>query len=197
MPRTSIRLLATVLTLTAATPASADWLLVPFIGTAFGGETSLLVLQRGQIRAQTVFGASGLWLPRGVLGIEGDVAFGPSFFQANDLIESSSVSTLGGSLIVALPLGVTRESLRPYAVAGIDTVRAAFEDTISVFPQVETLAGMHFGGGAIGFLGPKTGVRFDLRHLQSLSREPAQLTGERRSKLSFWRLTFGVVIRVG
>jgi hypothetical protein len=197
MLRTSIRLLAAVLTLTAAAPASADWLVVPFIGTAFGGETSLLILQRGEIRAQTVFGASGMWLPPGVVGVEGDFAFGPSFFQANDLIESSSVSTLGGGLVLALPLGVTRESLRPYAVAGVDTMRAGFDDTISVFPQVKTLAGMHVGGGAIGFLSPRAGVRFDLRHLQSLSREPAQLTGERRSKLSFWRLTFGVVIRVG
>jgi hypothetical protein len=195
MPRTSIRLLATVLMLTAAAPASADWLVVPFIGTAFGGETSLLVLG-GEIRTQTVFGASTMWLPAGLFGAEGDFAYGPNFFQG-DLTESSSVSTLGGSVVVALPLNVTRESLRPYAVAGIDTMRASFDDTASVIPQVENMAGMHFGGGAVGFLSPRAGVRFDVRHFQSLSREPAQLSGERRSKLSFWRLTFGVVIRVG
>jgi hypothetical protein len=197
MRRSSIRLLATVLTLIGATPASADWLVVPFIGTAFNGETSLLVLERGEIRAQTIFGASGVWLPAGIFGVEGDFAYGPSFFQANDLIESSSVSTLGGSLVVAMPLGVTRESLRPYAVAGFDTMRAAFDDTASVFATVERLGGLHVGGGAIGLLSPRTGLRFDVRHFQSLSREPAQLSGERRSKLSFWRLTFGVVIRVG
>jgi hypothetical protein len=196
MPRTSIRLLALVLMLTAATPASADWLVVPFIGTAFGGETSLLVLRGGEIRTQTVFGASGVWLPAGIFGAEGDFAYGPNFFQ-RDLTDSSSVSTLGGGLVVALPLSVTRESLRPYAVAGIDTMRASYRDRVGAFPQVETLAGMHIGGGAIGFLSPRTGVRFDLRHFQGLSREPAQLSGERRSKLSFWRLTFGVAIRVG
>jgi hypothetical protein len=197
MPRTSIRLLATVLMLTAAAPASADWLVVPFIGTAFSGETSLPILQRGAIRAQTVFGASGLWLPSGVFGVEGDFAYGPSFFQANELIESSSVSTIGGGLVVTFPLGVTRESLRPYAVAGIDMMHARIEDAVNVLTQEETLAGMHFGGGAIGFLTPKAGLRFDVRHFQSLSREPAPLNFERRSKLSFWRLTFGVVIRVG
>jgi hypothetical protein len=54
---------------------------------------------------------------------------------------------------------------------------------------------MNVGGGAIGFLTPNTGVRFDLRHFRSLERDDNELTGERRSLLSYWRATVGVVIR--
>jgi hypothetical protein len=200
MPRTSIRLLATVLTLIAATPASADWLVVPFIGTAFSGERSGLTLVTGPIDTTTVFGGSGIWLSSNIIGIEGDFLHAPGLFEGgvdDQLLVSSSLTTIGGGVIVALPLGVSRESLRPYATAGIDMLHAGIQFRAEVFPGDRTLTGLHLGGGAIGFLSPRTGVRFDLRHVRTLNREDTTLNSEGVARLSFWRLTFGVVIRVG
>jgi hypothetical protein len=200
MPRTSIRLLATVLMLTAATPAFADWLVVPFIGTAFRGERSGLTVVTGPIKTHTVFGGSGVWLSSQIFGVEGDFSHGPEFFDGGvdaALLASSNLTTLGGGVIAALPLGLTRESLRPYVTAGVDMMHAGIQFRASVFPGDRTLTGLHLGGGAIGFLSPRTGVRFDLRHLRTLSREDTTLNSAGAARLSFWRLTFGVVIRVG
>jgi hypothetical protein len=53
---------------------------------------------------------------------------------------------------------------------------------------------LQVGGGAVGLLGERTGVRFDLRQVRTIRREDA-LIGDRRARLSFWRATVGVVIR--
>jgi hypothetical protein len=54
---------------------------------------------------------------------------------------------------------------------------------------------MNLGGGAIGFITARTGVRFEIRHFRSLEREENPFTSESASLLSFWRATVGVVIR--
>ena len=51
------------------------------------------------------------------------------------------------------------------------------------------------GAGAIGFLTPRTGVRFELRHFRTFDREPSEVSADVAPKLSFWRATVGVVIR--
>jgi hypothetical protein len=52
------------------------------------------------------------------------------------------------------------------------------------------------GGGAIGFVSPDVGVRFDLRHTRSLLRGTNPLTGEPGTRLRFWRITVGVTLRL-
>jgi hypothetical protein len=50
-------------------------------------------------------------------------------------------------------------------------------------------------GGAIGFLDPNVGVRFDLRRFSSLASGESlgpQIGG---SRLSFWRASVGVTLR--
>jgi hypothetical protein len=44
-------------------------------------------------------------------------------------------------------------------------------------------------------LSPRTGLRFELRHFRTFSRDAIGTTGERDARLSFWRVTFGVVIK--
>jgi hypothetical protein len=53
---------------------------------------------------------------------------------------------------------------------------------------------MQLGGGATGLLSERAGVRFDLRHIRTLSRTDTIL-GDRATKLSFWRATVGVLLR--
>ena len=195
------RCLALVLTglILSAAPARADWLLVPFAGTSLGGETAFIDLEGGSNSAQTVFGVSGLWLSDHVIGFEGDVMYSPSFFErggGTNLIVDSYVTTLSGAVVVAMPLAVTRESLRPYVIGGVGMMHAGLNYSLDFLAQDRTLTSIEFGGGALGFVSAKTGFRFDVRHVRSLSRED-DLTGTRRTKLSFWRLTVGVILRLG
>lgn len=200
--RASVRhlTLLVALSLGAPAPARADWLLIPFAGTAFGTETAALDLEGGTSRAHTVFGVSGAWLSNQILGVEADLMYGPRFFErsssGNNLSTESSVVTLSGGVIAAVPLTVTRESLRPYLIGGLGITRLGINS--AVFPQDRTFSALHVGGGAFGFVSPRTGYRFEIRHARSLSRDPDPLLlGARRAKLSFWRLTVGVVVRLG
>ena len=182
--------------------AQADWLLVPFAGTAFGGETTILDLEDVGGSAKTVIGVSGIWLTDRLIGFEADLLYGPRFFGSSQgrpgsTILGSYVSTVSGGVIVAVPLAVTRESLRPYVTAGVGAMRAGTDYSLSFLSEDTTFASMHVGGGAIGFVSRRTGLRFDFRHVRSLGRGEQVLTGARGRKLSFWRLSFGVVVRLG
>jgi hypothetical protein len=185
-----------------APPARADWLITPFAGTAFGGETtSLLNIDLGVGGAKSVYGVAGAWLSRTVVGIEGEFLYGPGFFKnpnGNDLLVSSHISTLSGGLLVTLPLSLTRESLRPYATAGLGTMDASVDYSVDFIPNPsKRFATLHLGGGAVGFVSPDVGFRFDLRHVNSLNRVQDEVTNVTRSRLRFWRLTVGVVLKVG
>ena len=77
-------------------------------------------------------------------------------------------------------------------------MRFSIEEGTEVFPDLigaQNSVGMNIGGGAIGFISPRTGVRFEVRHFRSLDRDLNLLTAEPDSQLSFWRATVGVVIR--
>jgi hypothetical protein len=182
--------------------AEADWLFSPFIGSTFAGSTALPDLEQGASSAQLIFGGSvGLWT-QGIFGVEGDFAFAPRFFETDNqqgILSDSNALTLSGSIVIATPLSVTRESLRPYLVGGLGWIHASISDIQNVLPELfgraRNSVGMNIGGGAVGFITPRTGVRFEIRQFRSLERDEKLLTGETKSLLSFWRATVSVVIR--
>ena len=177
--------------------ARADFLITPFIGSEFGGRTTLFDLDIGAASAKHwTFGGSAAWLSDQVLGVEGEFAMVPGFFENSSeagLITNSRVTTLTGSVLAALPLSVSRESLRPYVAGGLGLIHATADDLIGLNESGDWL-GMQVGAGAIGLISERAGVRFDLRHFRALSRDTT-LRGERASKLSFWRVTVGVTLR--
>ena len=177
--------------------ARADFFITPFLGSEFAGSTTLLDLDTGAASSKHwTFGGSAAWLSDRILGVEADFSLVPGFFQNSSgtgLVVGSRVTTLTGSVIVALPLSVTRESLRPYAVGGLGLLHATSEDILSLNESGDWL-GLQIGAGAIGLITNRAGVRFDLRHLRALSRDTT-LRGEQTSKLSFWRATVGVTLR--
>ena len=178
--------------------ARADYLFMPFIGGAFGGNTAFVTgNEQGASSTQLIFGGSAGWLTAGILGFEGDFSYAPRYFERDNIggdILDSSALTLSGSVIVAVPQSVTEYSLRPYVVGGLGMIRSSIEYAILVDPVHDTSLGMNVGAGAIGFLTPRTGVRFELRHFRTLERQE-DLMGELVPRLSFWRFTVGVVIR--
>jgi len=182
--------------------ADADWVFAPFVGSAFAGSTALPDLEQGASSAQLIFGGSVGWWSTGLFGVEGDFGYAPRFFDRDNLagiVTNSNALTLGANIVVATPVSVTRESLRPYLVAGLGWMHASIDDSNNLFPELfgraRNAVGMNVGGGAVGFISQRTGFRFELRHFRSLERDTDLFTGERESLLSFWRATAGVVIR--
>jgi len=197
--RTFLALL--LLTLGSTAEARADWLFTPFIGTRFGLDTSYILLEPGATDgAKLIFGGSAALLSSGIFGVEADYGYAPHFFESDNragAFSGSNVNTLMGSVIFAVPLGVTRESLRPYAIGGLGLMHAAAKDAVlDLVTFDDNFVGYNAGGGAIGLISPRTGFRFEIRHFRSLQNRPNELTGESGARLGFWRATVGVVIRV-
>jgi hypothetical protein len=193
------RVAAALLLLAAAPPAHAraDWLITPFIGSSLASETTFLVFEEGAGRRMTL-GASVALLSDGILGIEADVGHTPRFFEGDDplgLVLTSRVTTVGGNLVVAAPLALTRESLRPYLVGGLGLIQARSRHAAGLFPVDEDLLGLTIGAGAVGLLTERTGLRFDLRHIKAISGADGPLARPGVSRLSFWRATAGLTIR--
>lgn len=184
-----------------AVPVHADYLFTPFIGGAFGGSTVFHTEQPAgsaeSLGTHLIFGGAAGWLNSGILGVEGDFAYAPRFFERDGLIVlASTVATVSGSVIVATPLRVTGYSLRPYLIGGLGLIHTGITYTAAIVDPVDDNSlGMNLGAGAIGLLSPRTGIRFELRHFRTLSRDAIETTGERDARLSFWRATIGVVIK--
>lgn len=179
--------------------ASADWLFIPFIGGTFAGSTPLPDFEGGASSAQAVYGGSAGWWSQGIIGFETEFAYAPRFFETNNrFFTDSNVITWGGNVVATLPLGLTRESLRPYLVGGLSWMHTSLDEGAEIFPDIfaarNSLA-LNLGGGAIGFITPDVGVRFDVRHFRSFEHGANPVTLENQSLLSFWRASVGVVIR--
>ena len=178
--------------------AAADWYITPFLGLAFGGSTTLVDLDQAVGDSKLVVGGSVAQLSDGLLGVELDYALYPRFFQGDarePLIESSRVQTLTGSLMVAAPLSLTRESFRPYLVGGLGWMGVSSLDLLDVIPVERNLLALGVGVGAIGMLGDRAGLRFEVRHFTNLDRDVASGTEFGRARLSFWRATVGATLR--
>jgi hypothetical protein len=180
--------------------ASADLYFSPFVALKFGGETTLIDLdlvagsnETADKAKKVTWGGNVMWLGSGVLGFEGDIALIPGYFQGDrGLVQSSRVATLVGNLVVAAPLHLTRESLRPYASGGWGLMRASADPVGLEYSR--NLSAFNLGGGVIGMLSRRTGVRWDFRYLRGIgSAEGDTLTGG--VHLSFWRASMGLVIR--
>ena len=177
--------------------AHADWLITPFFGGTFAGETTFVDFEQGASAGHVVLGGSGAWLTHMGIGVETDFAYALGFFERDNpagVVVSSNVTTLTGSVILAAPLSLTRESLRPYFVGGLGLIHAHAEDILGVEPVNANVLGMNLGAGAIGFVNNRAGLRFDIRNFRTLQNGEA-ITGIRSTRLSFWRATVGVTIR--
>jgi hypothetical protein len=181
-----------------AAEAHAQWFVAPWIGLKFGGSTNLPDLEQSAAEAKLLLGASGGILGSGILGFEGDYGYGPRFFErTSDQVGRSSITTLMGNVIIALPRRITRDSLRPYLVGGVGLLHLSIEDSVGgVFDLNRNLLGLSVGGGAFGPVTNRVSIRFDLRRFSNLTApfEPALTVDEEPAYLTFWRATVGVVV---
>ena len=193
--------------------AEADWYVIPFYGWDFNTATTLVDLEyRGGNRTKPTLGGSVV-LIGDVLGIEGEYAFVPRFFSnprcgsqpprpdlcpaVDPVVTDSHVQTLTGGVIVATPVSVTRESLRPYLAAGIGWMDASIDYAVvqDLLSFNRNLVAFNVGGGAIGMFSDRTGLRFDLRRFTNIDRDEPRGTELESARLTFWRATVGFVLR--
>lgn len=174
-------LLRTVLALlfvgSLAAPARADWFLTPYIGAAFGGAANQFVFndRDDEFEQRVNFGGSVGWRSNGIFGVEVDYSVAPNFFQFTggtnnfDLFDfDSSVQTLMGNVVVALPVGgSTGLGFHPYVTAGLGTIRTQLRSESDVFDDITSNdTGFNVGGGAHFFLGTHFGIRADVRYIR-------------------------------
>jgi hypothetical protein len=192
-------LAALALVALAPWPAAAEWQAKPFLGVSFGSSSTYVIPE--EITKNVSLGAGVVWLGE-VVGFEGEIAHAPGFFSGRlTSLETGrgesdgSVTTLTGSVVLAVPRSVARYTLRPYFVGGIGLMRVSFSDTLEAFKLTRNLTAMNLGGGATGFLTPRVGVNWEIRYFRSLAGPLEEGFSIGPEKLSFWRASMAMVFR--
>ena len=193
----------------APATARADWLFTPNIGTTFGGDAEMGI----------TYGASIAWMGDGIVGFEGDFAFTPNVFDADDnfldasffdfdLTDSKTTSVMG-NVIVGIPVGGTSGAgFRPYVVGGLGWMNLKLEDNISDLEfftndnDGSSSFAIDAGAGVAGLVTSNVGIRGDIRWYRGfvdddninerLLLEP--VLDELRN-VDFWRATVGATFR--
>jgi len=185
-----------LLLLTPATAATEEWQFKPFFGAAFAGETSFVDFEFAAGNVHPVVGVSTVLIGE-IFGVEADFGLAPGFFSADKgKVVRSSVATLSGSVVVAVPQHLTQYTLRPYFVGGGGLMRVRSELFLDPLPVASTLPAIDIGGGVTGFLTPRLGVNWDVRYFRSLGGgDGATGTSIGAERLSFWRASMALAIR--
>jgi hypothetical protein len=187
------------LLLTLPRDARADFFVVPFAGVKFGGSTSIVDLDRAAGAKKLVLGIAARSIGDRIIGYEAEFANIANYFRngnsaAVPLVKTGGyVNDLTGSIVLSLPPGFTGGGLRPYAVIGGGIIHAQSEDSFEVITVRRTVAAINLGFGAIGMFTNNVGVRFDARHLRSLSNDPP--FGGVGHHITYSRFTVGLLLR--
>jgi len=206
--RTSLAIAFAVGVLIAGTPgrAAADWHLTPLLGLTFHGETTLLDSESAVGKAHWHFGGAVSVVGSGILGAEALIVYTPGFFQQDsppaiggvpppDVIASRSLAIMGNVLITT-PRRWNEYGLRPFVSGGIGLLRASAKDSFDILPVSTNLLGYNLGGGAVGFLTERAGLRFDLRYFSNLKPSDSdEGIAIGRVQLSYWTASAGVVFK--
>lgn len=193
--------LTCLLLLAAPATARADFFIVPFAGMKFGGSTSIVDLELAAGKKKLVLGIAALKIDARVIGFEVEFGNVSGYFSNEDLAledplmkPGSYVNDLTGSVVFSAPPGLTGGGLRPYAVVGGGMIHAEAEDFFEIFQVRRTVPAITLGVGATGLITNNVGVRFDLRHLRSLTSNDPSI-GDVGRQIAYWRFTVGLMLR--
>ena len=190
---------------TCASEAAAEWHFVPMAGMTMFGSTSMVDPELGTGRRHLHAGGVVSWLSRGIFGVEAVTIWTPNFFEGDPTSDSvldpganpvrvndnRSVSLMA-NVVITLPQRWTEYGLRPFISGGFGLMHARNGDEL--FPATVNVRGVNIGGGAVGFLTNKTGLRFDVRYHSTLNRlEGAPAFGD--AHLRYVTASVGLVIR--
>lgn len=201
-------LLAATLTawLVAPAPASADWLLTPYMGVNFGGDADFGEFDTfdDEFERRVNFGASLAWMGAGIAGVSLDFGWAPNFFEdtrgpGDFEFGDSNVTTLMLNLVLGIPVGgQDGPGLRPYVAGGGGLIRTRIDGN-ELFDDLDTNDfGVNVGAGVHGFFSDNVGLRGDIRYFRSLGDDEAEdFFNLGLADFNFWRATLGVTFRFG
>ncbi len=193
-----------------ARPAGAEWQFAPFFGWEFGGHTSFPDPEFATDHTHRAFGVTIARIGRGPIGFEGSALLVPGFFndpkrpndptrpETLDIISRSYALALMGNVVLAAPQRWNEYGLRPYVSGGAGLLRAYATDEQGVLPLHQRLFAANVGGGAVGFITDRTGIRFDLRffsNVRNVTDTEGVTLGSGRKHLRFWMGSIGLVFR--
>jgi hypothetical protein len=213
--RTPFRVLAVVavLVLSSVAPARAEWQFTPFFGYTFKATSTFVDFDFDEDRVATDetrfnFGGAVRLIGDSPIGVEAYYVHTPGFFNpksqfgiALPLVLESRTYALMGNVVLATPRSWNRYGLRPSLSGGIGLMHASVDDQLQVIPYRVELLGMNIGGGAVGFLSERVGVRLDVRYFRNIKGvSPEDLadfpvTAGDPVRLRYWTIGFGVVIK--
>jgi hypothetical protein len=206
---------AALAVMVAGTPhaASADWQFTPFFGVAFKSNTTLYDLEDAvgppaiglpdPPSSRWNFGGAVTAIGRSPIGAEAYFVYLPGLFN-NDKFEppainvgvkDSRVYALMGNVVLAAPLAWNEYGLRPFISGGLGLLHAAVADKQDIVSFNRNVLGYNVGGGAVGFLSNRAGVRFDLRYIGNLERPEELLSPTGKLHLRFWTGSLGIVLK--
>ena len=182
--------------LSLPTPAHADAWVSGFVGTLFGGTTGTELSEAVANGSDTTYGFSVGSMGNGVLGAEFDLGHTPRFFGEDSSVETSSLTTAQGSLILGIPIGgQTGPGIRPYGVFGVGMIRRVAEFR-SFLDDISTSDfGYNVGFGVMGFISDVFGIRADYRYFRNFQKDDERTFPIDLGTFDFSRATVGVVLR--
>ena len=206
LSRRSLCVVAVLLTIGAVPrTASAEWQITPLIGFTFKGDTTLPDLgtvdfEGASSKRHWNFGGAVTLIGEGPIGVEGLFIYTPGFFQTNDdpgLVLHSRAIALMGNVVLATPRRWNEYGLRPFVSAGFGLLRASAEEgQVDLFQKPVNIFGYNVGGGAIGFLSERTGLRFDFRYFSHVRPvDDPEVLSFGPIELSYWNAAVGFVFR--
>ena len=206
--RTAPRVLVVISLLVMSPVAvSAEWHFTPFIGYTFKGATTIHDTENAVGKRHWHFGGAVTLVGNGPIGVEGLFVRTPGLFlndeSACDIITcvtSSRSYAVMGNAVLTIPRHWNQYGLRPYVSGGGGFLHASRTDTQNVLPVDLNVVGLNVGGGAVGFVSDRVGLRFDLRYFRKIKGpDPATLSPPVSPvgviRLRYWTTSLGVVFK--
>jgi hypothetical protein len=198
--------LCAVLLLLLPSTVRAEWHFTPMVGLTMLGSTTILDPQLATDKRHGNFGGAVSFLTDGWLGAEVISIWTPGFFE-NDgptseleptlpvRIDSSRTVSLMANVVLTTPRRWTEYFLRPYVSGGLGLMHIHLKEPLDFFSVNFNRAGFNVGGGAVGFLTQRTGLRFDVRYHSTLRETDPGDIALGPIRMRYVTATIGLVFR--
>jgi len=189
-----------VIVLGSPRTAQAEWHFTAMTGFTAFGNTSLFDAELGAEKRHAHFGGSVALLGSGIFGAEVLSIWTPGFFERDDalidLTDSSRVISSMANIVVTTPRRWTEYGLRPFVSGGFGLMHAQTKATEDVLLLNVNTPGYNIGGGAVGFLSDRTGLRFDIRYHSTMNRpDDEDVPSIGAEHLRYMTFSIGLVFR--
>jgi len=166
--------------------ARADGFVTPWLGVNFGNDI---------VDGRAAFGVGAGVMGAGVIGLEANVGYSPSFFGTDNDFGTNTVLDVMGNLIVGIPIGGQHgPGFRPYVTGGLGLIRTQIDGgTVFDVKASNNDFGWNLGAGAMGYFNTHFGLRGDVRYLRNFNGD--NIHNLDFGNLHFWRTSIGIVIR--